>query len=163
MFGIHRRLWQGLVMSGNFINHLPLAAKVWSAKAIAGIIVADGVVTNAELVVLRESISFLEDVDAINDIVLMVKNREKPKLEVLKTERSIATKILMSLALVALTDDKLTKAETDYFNYIAGKLGFEQTIAKVTINWCREFIALNKKKQSIMKMGEESTPVYINY
>ena len=69
----------------------------------------------------------------------------------------------MSLALVALTDGKLTKAETDYFSYIAGKLGFEQSIAKVTIGWCREFIALNKKKQAIMKMGEESTPMYINY
>ena len=150
-------------MSGSFISHLPKVAQVWSAKAIAGIIVADGVVTNAELAVLRESISFLEDVNVINDIVGLVKSREKPKLEVLKTERIIATKILMSLALVALTDDKLTKAETDYFNYIAGKLGFEPGIAKVTIGWCREFIALNKKKNSIMKMGEESSPVYINY
>ena len=150
-------------MSANFISLLPKAAQVWSAKAIAGIIVADGVVTNAELAVLRESIGFLEDVDSINDIVSKVKDREKPKLEVLKTDRVTATKILMSLALVALTDDKLTSAETDYFKYIAGKLGFEEGIAKATINWGREFIALNKKKQKIIQMGEESTPVYINY
>jgi hypothetical protein len=150
-------------MSGSFISHLPKAAQHWSAKAIAGIIVADGVVTNAELGVLRESIGFLEDVDSINNIVSMVKDREKPKLEVLKTDRSTATKILISLALVALTDDKLSVAETDYFKYIAGKLGFEEGIAKVTIAWGKEFIALNKRKQSIMKMGEESTPVYINY
>ncbi len=150
-------------MSGRFISHLPKVAQLWSAKAIAGIIVADGVVTNAELAVLRESIGFLEDVDSINDIVSMVKDREKPKLEVLKTDRSTATKILMSLALVALTDDKLSAAEINYFKYIAGKLGFEGGIAKATINWGREFIALNKKKQSIIKMGKESTPVYINY
>ncbi|MBU2514026.1 hypothetical protein KJ966_22045 [bacterium] len=150
-------------MSGNFISHLPNAAQYWSAKAIAGIIVADGVVTNAELSILRESISFLEDVESINEIVSMVKDREKPKLEVLKTDRGIATKILMSLALVALTDEKITNAETEYFNYIAGKLGFEHGIAKATMNWGREFIALNKKKLSIMKQAEESTPVYINY
>ncbi len=150
-------------MSGNFISHLPKAAQYWSAKAIAGIIVADGVVTNAELSVLRESISFLEDVESINEIVSMVKNREKPKLEVLKTDRAIATKILMSLALVALTDDKITNAETEYFKYIAGKLGFEHGIAKSTMNWGREFVALNKKKQLIIKTSEESTPVYINY
>ena len=36
-------------MSGSFISHLPKAAQLWSAKAIAGIIVADGIVTNAEL------------------------------------------------------------------------------------------------------------------
>ena len=150
-------------MSGSFISHLPKAAQIWSAKAIAGIIVADGVVTNAELAVLRESISFLEDMDTINEIVFMVKNKEKPNLEVLKTERGIATKILMSLALVTLTDDKISQAETEYFNLIAGRLGFEHGIAKAVMNWGREFIALNKKKQKIIRMGEESKPVYINY
>lgn len=150
-------------MSGSFISHLPKAAQVWSAKAIAGLIVADGMVTNAELGVLRESIGFLEDVESINEIVGMVKDRIKPKLEVLKTDRVIATKILMSLALVALTDDKISQAEAEFFTYIAGKLGFESGIAKAVMNWGREFIALNKKKQNIIKMGEESSPVYINY
>jgi hypothetical protein len=150
-------------MSGSFISHLPKAAQIWSAKAIAGIIVADGVVTNAELVVLRESISFLEDMGAINEIVTMVKNREKPTLGVLKTDRVIATKILMSLAVVTFTDDKISQAETEYFNFIAGKLGFEHGIAKAVMNWGREFIALNKRKQNIIKKAEESKPIYINY
>ncbi|MBU3916790.1 TerB family tellurite resistance protein [bacterium] len=150
-------------MSASFIKSLPKAAQVWSAKAIAGIIVADGMVTNAELGVLRESIGFLESIDTINEIVNMVKSREKPKLEVLKTDRSLATKILISLVLVALVDEKLSQAEIDYFIYIAGKLGFEPGIVKKTINWGREFVALNKKKQEIIRMGEESTPVYINY
>lgn len=150
-------------MSGSFISHLPKQAQLWSAKAIAGLIVADGVVSNAELAVLRESIGFLQDVESINEIVSKVKEREKPKLEVLKTDRATATKILMALALVALTDNKLSSAETDYFKYIAGRLGFEEGIAKAIMNWGREFIALNKKKQALIKMGEQSTPVYINY
>jgi tellurite resistance protein len=150
-------------MSGNFINNLPKAAQIWSAKAIAGIIVADGVVTNAELEILRESIGFLEDLEEINNIVEMVKQRKKPKLEVLKADRKIATKILMSLALVALADDKLSHTETEYFAYIAGKLGFQSSLAKMTIIWGREHIALNRKKNSIIKLGEESSPVYINY
>jgi hypothetical protein len=150
-------------MSATFINNLPEIAKVWSAKAIAGIIVADGVVTNAELSILRESISFLEDAETINEIVDMVKIREKPKLQVLKTDRVTATKILISLAVVTLTDDKLNVAEIEYFNYIAGKMGFEKKIAKNAMNWGREFIALDKKKQQLIKKGAESTPVYINY
>ncbi len=150
-------------MSGTFINSLPEIAKIWSAKAIAGIIVADGVVTNAELVVLRESISFLEDKDIVNEIVEMVKSREIPKLEVLKTDRNIATKILISLALVALTDNKLSAKEEQYFSYIAGKLGFQKNLAKTAMNWGREFIALNKKKEAIIKRGEDSPPTYINY
>ncbi len=150
-------------MSATFINILPEIAKIWSAKAIAGIIVADGVVTNAELSILRESISFLEDSEIINEIVEMVKIREKPKLQVLKTDRGTATKILISLAIVALTDNKLNANEIEYFNYIAGKMGFEKSMAKTIIAWGREFIELDKKKQQIIKKGKESKPVYINY
>ncbi len=149
-------------MSGTFIDSLPEIAKVWSAKAIAGIIVADGVVTNAELQVLRESIGFLQDGNTINEIVNMVKNREKPKLEALKSDRTIATKILMSLVLVALTDDKVTPAEVTYFTYVAGKLGFGKSFAKMVINWGREYIAVNNKKRALIQKGEESSPVYIN-
>jgi len=150
-------------MSAAFIKSLPEAAKIWSAKAVAGIIVADGMVTNAELVVLRESIGFLENTEIINEIIEMVKLRERPKLEVLKTDRGTATKILMSLALVALTDNKLSPKEVEFFNYIAGKLGFEKNIAKMAIEWGREFIELDKKKNEIIKKGECSTPVFINY
>ncbi len=150
-------------MSATFIDNLPEIAKIWSAKAIAGIIVADGIVTNAELSVLRESISFLEDTEIINEIVEMVKIREKPKLQVLKTDRVTATKILISLAIVAFTDNKLNVNEIEYFNYIAGKMGFEKSLAKKAMNWGREFIELDKKKHALIKTGKESTPVYINY
>jgi hypothetical protein len=150
-------------MSATFINNLPEIAKIWSAKAIAGIIVADGIVTNAELSILRESISFLEDTEIINEIVEMVKIREKPKLQVLKTDRVTATKILISLAIVAFTDNKLNANEIEYFNYIAGKIGFEKSMAKKAMNWGREFIELDKKKHALIKNGKESTPVYINF
>ncbi|MBU2645457.1 hypothetical protein KKI24_12190 [bacterium] len=150
-------------MSATFISNLPEIAKVWSAKAIAGIIVADEVVTNAELSILRESISFLEDAAVINGIVEMVKIREKPKLQVLKTDRATATKILISLAIVALTDDKLNANEIEYFNYIAGKMGFEKNMAKTVLAWSREFNELDRKKQQIIQKGMASKPVYINY
>lgn len=150
-------------MSATFIDRLPKVAKIWSAKAIAGIIVADGVVTNAELALLRESINFLDDADTINELIEMVKLREKPKLEVLKTDRSTATKILISLALVSFTDNKISQNEIEYFNYIAGKLGFEKDIARLAMNWSREYTELDKKKNAIIKKGEASIPVYINY
>jgi len=150
-------------MSATFINQLPATAKVWSAKAIAGIIVADGKVSNAELEILRESINFLGDGQTINEIVEMVKIREIPKLEVLKTDRVVATKMLISLAIVTMTDNKLSANEIRHFNYIAGKLGFEKNMAKNAISWAREFIDLDKKKQQIIKKAQDSAPVYINY
>ncbi|MDH5560298.1 MAG: TerB family tellurite resistance protein [Deltaproteobacteria bacterium] len=149
-------------MSAAFIKTLPEPIKIWSAKAISGIIVADGKVTDAELSILRESISFLDDGDMVNEIVEMVKDRQKPQLEVLKTDRKTASNILMALAVVTLTDDKLSPQEIQYFNYIAAKLGFETGFAKLVINWGREFILLNKRKKEILNKGEKTRPIYVS-
>ena len=150
-------------MSGAFIRALPEAGKIWAAKAIAGIIVADGVVTDGELNVLKESISFLNNKDTINEIVGLVKDRVKPDLEVFKTDRKTSANILLSLGLVAVSDDKLTMHETQYFNYIAGKLGFEAGFAKVALTWAKEFISLNNKKNQLILLSEKERPVYVNY
>ncbi len=150
-------------MSINFISNLPPNAKLWVAKAIAGLIIADGVVSDQELAILRESISFLENMDQVNEIVNMVKSKQKPILEVLKTERKLSCSILMSLAMVALTDDKLSGYETEYFSYIAGKLGFESSYAHLVIKWGKDYIRLNQQKKKLLQYGEKLPPIYINY
>ncbi len=48
---------------------LPPPVRIWFAFAVAGIITADGVVTEAELDFLREVINFLDTVDDINQVV----------------------------------------------------------------------------------------------
>ena len=149
-------------MSVSFINSLPEPIKIWSAKSIAGIIVADGRVTDSEIAILRESISFLKDGAMINEIVEMVKNREKPKLPVLKIDRKIASNMLMALAVVALSDDNLNPQEIQYFNYIAARLGFETGFAKLVISWCKDYVNLTKKKNDILKKGEQTRPIYVS-
>jgi len=150
-------------MSGAFIRALPETGQIWAAKAIAGIIVADGIVTDEELNVLKESISFLNNKDTINEIVSLVKDRVKPDLEVFKTDRKTSANILLSLGLVAVSDDKLTMQEAQYFNYIAGKLGFGSGYAKIALAWAKEFIVLNKKKNQLISLSEKERPVYVNY
>ena len=149
-------------MSGAFIKILPPEVKLWAARAVAGLIIADGVVSEAELAVLRESISFLDDLNQVNEIVELVKLKERPQLEVLKCERKLASNLLLALAMVAMTDDKLTGYETEYFTYIAGKLGFEPRFAHVVILWAKDFIKLTKKKKDIIAMGEKTPPMYLH-
>ena len=47
--------------------------KIWFARAIAGMIVADGRVDDSELEFLKEAISFLEDRDQVNGIMTVVR------------------------------------------------------------------------------------------
>ena len=45
---------------------MSIEEKIWFARAIAGMIVADGRVDDSELEFLKEAISFLEDRDQVN-------------------------------------------------------------------------------------------------
>ena len=45
---------------------MSIEEKIWFARAIAGMIVADGRVVDSELEFLKEAISFLEDRDQVN-------------------------------------------------------------------------------------------------
>ncbi len=149
------------VMSGTFIDSLPQDEKIWSAKAIAGMIIADGIVTPAEIQILRESISFLDDVKLVNDIVNNIKARKKPELEILKTDRVMATNILMDLGLVALADSTLSAEEIQYFVLIAQKLGFDLQFAKKVIAWSRDYSALKVRRSAIAEEGAFSKPMYV--
>lgn len=147
-------------MSNAFIKSLPNVAKKWAANAVAGIISADGIITEKETELLREVISFLENIQDINEIIATVKNRQKPELKVLKTDRKTASKLLMTLAMVALTDDNLTGAEAEYFRYIGNRLGFDRNFSEEIIKWGQDYIVLNNRKKSLMKKAEELSPVY---
>ena len=147
-------------MSTNFINKLPQASKIWAAEALAGIIVADGVVTKEELKILRESITFLEDLSQVTAIIEKVKAKELPKLEILKCDRKVAANLLMSLAMVAVTDDAITQPEEKYFVYISGKLGFEMQYALKVIRWAQGYIKLSKEKKTLLTIGENSSAIY---
>ena len=150
-------------MSANFISQLPSKAKLWAAHALAGIIIADGVVSESELEILRDSISFLDHLDDVNQIVNMVKNRQVPNLEVLRCDRKLACNLLMSLAMVALSDGNLSGYETKYFVTVAGKLGFEPRYSHAVMEWGREYIKLNNRKKGLIELGLKLQPVYVNF
>lgn len=142
---------KGETMSQNLIESLPNEVKIWFAHAVAGVITADGVVTESELEFLRETINFLESVDDINSVVNVVKNREKPALKTLKTDPKTAAMILIHLATIAITDGKLDPSEIDFFKYVGKKMGFEWTFSEEILNWGKDYISVNKRKKALLK------------
>ena len=115
-------------MSNNLINSLSNEVKIWFAHAVAGLITADGIVTESELDFLREAIGFLEDVNDINKVVAMVKNKEKVSLQKLNTDHASAAIILIQLATIAITDGKLDPSEVEFFQGLDSTKGFDREV-----------------------------------
>ena len=129
---------------------LPPEVKLWFARAIAGMITADGTVTDDEVAFLREAINFLEGVDDINQIVNLVKSRKIPGLQSINIDMTLAREILFYISDIAVTDGNLSQREIDFFRYIGSKLGIDQAYCQKIITWAKDYDQLKRRKQEIM-------------
>ena len=127
-------------MIETIIEGLPYEAKVWIAKAIAGVIIADDVLKKEELKIFKEAISFLEDTKLVNQIVIQIKKRNLPEPDIFKTDRDTAVKIIMILAYVALADTELMQPEIDYVVAAGKKLGLSKKYTMRVINWNQDCV-----------------------
>ncbi len=85
---------------------MSIEEKIWFARAIAGMIVADGRVDDSELEFLKEAISFLEDRDQVNGIMAVVRQGKTPSLEARKIDPKQSFIILKYLAELMVVDGK---------------------------------------------------------
>ncbi|MBF0288242.1 MAG: TerB family tellurite resistance protein [SAR324 cluster bacterium] len=143
-------------MAQSLVELLPPKVKVWFAHAVAGLITADGVVTESELVFLRETINFLENVDEINQVVGEVKNKERPVLQTINTDSNTAAMILIHLASIAIADGSIDQAEVDYFKYVGKKLGFDPAYSEEILQWGKDSIMLEKRKKGLVKRAKKN-------
>lgn len=145
----------------SFMSKLSEEQKKWLAYAIAGMISADGVVEESELVFLRGIIVFLENKVDINELILMVKNKKKPPLEILrKVDRNSAFQMFMYLGKIAVADDKLSKTEADFLKYAGSRLGFDESFTRALIQLAHNMVTLHKEELKLVKIAENTPPTY---
>ncbi len=142
------------------LKDLTKEAKIWTAKAIAGVIIADGVVTSEEVEILSEAIDFLDDSRIVGKIITQVKSRITPEISNLNVDRSTAVDILMVLTYVASVDTDFTFQEMEYMIDLGSMLGFELEYTQRVIDWNQENLALQEKKQRLIHQGLNLEPVY---
>lgn len=107
---------------------LSLEEKIWFARAIAGMVVADGRVDDSELEFLRDAISFLEDKDQVNKIMGIVRQNKTPSLEPRRIDPKQSFIILKYLAELMVVDGKMSETEITFFVYAGNLLGFTEKI-----------------------------------
>ena len=110
------------------VSFLSDEVKLWFAKAIAGMVVADGRVDNTEVEFVKAAIGFLTRQEDIATIMSIIKQKQIPPLGVSKIESKVAFTMLKFLAEIMVVDHKPTESEVLFFSQVGKLLGFTTTI-----------------------------------
>lgn len=97
----------------------------WFAKAIAGSVVVDGVVTEKELTFLSKALEFLDDYDKSIVIINAARDKTLPEIEKINLPKEPAARLYMVLLKILVSDYKITDEEKAFMKEIGGKLGFD--------------------------------------
>ncbi|MBL7035198.1 MAG: TerB family tellurite resistance protein [SAR324 cluster bacterium] len=110
------------------VEAMSAAEKIWFAKSIAGMVVADGRADQQEMNFLREAINFLENKDDIQAIMDIIKECKSPEMSLLEIEPKQAFLMLKFLAQLMVADSHLHSKEIAYFLLAGRYLGFNNEI-----------------------------------
>lgn len=113
--------------------------KEWFARAVVGMILADGRIDKAEIDYLNNLIGFLNDNQLVQRISTLLKNNEMPTLEPLEVVTNEALEIIKHLTVMAVVDEELANREIRYLKYVTDQLGLPAEIPD-------RFLALAKEK-----------------
>lgn len=142
------------------LSALSADGRLWVATAIAGMICADGHVDDSEIQYLREIIQFLESKEHINEVISMVKRKERPILKSLKLEREQAFEILKLLTSLAATDTKLAQSEAKFLKYAGSKLGFDPAFSNRMMKWAVQRIQADKMEKELWEVAKVTVANY---
>ncbi len=126
-------------MDDDTIQKMDSATKEWFAKAIVGMIVADGRVDKAEMEYLKTMIQYLDEGDLEGLLLESIRKKEMPKLEPLDIIPNHALEIIKHLTVVAVVDEDLADREVAFLKHVSGQLGLSDEIAD-------RFLSLAKEK-----------------
>ena len=107
--------------------------KFWFARAIAGMIVADGRNDRKELNSLRDAINFLESREEIDEIMNIVKQGHCPDLVSLDFDTDQSYLILRHLVMLMAVDSVCSQKEIKFFLRIGELLNFNDYTSDASI------------------------------
>ncbi len=145
-----------------FIDPLPPEEKRWLAQAIVGMAVADDSLVKPEMIYIQSILKCIESKDDADELVTMLKQKKKPKLHLLKTERERASRMFVILAEVAVIDNRFTQQEAEYLQHIGERLGFDAESIHRVMNWASDVTACLKKSSPLIHKLKDTTPFFKN-
>jgi len=121
------------------IDLMEPATKEWFARAIVGMILADGRIDKAEIDYLKNMLGYLNEKSLDESILKMLQSKKMPVLEPLEIVANESLEIVKHLTMIAVVDEDLASREVEFLSYVATQLGLPGEIAN-------RFLSLAKKK-----------------
>ncbi len=138
------------------LGNMGSAHKVWYAKAIAGAVVSDGVVTEEEKGYLNKVIDFLDDKEESKRIMKIVNKKEIPQLEYLKDiDPGFSKRILISLAKIVVADTKLEHKEVMYLKMVSDRLGISDELREKILALATAMLKVEESKKLVLKLEKQ--------
>lgn len=142
-------------MQDQTLEKMSPQAKEWFAKAVVGMMLADGHIDKAEVDYFNDLLGFLNNDQLVKSMSEMLSRKEAPELEPLDALPNVGLEILKHLTIMAVVDQDLAPGEVTFLNEIALKLGLNEGITDRFLSLAREKLA--KARYSAKIDAEEHT------
>ena len=143
------------------VEELSSEDKNWFARAIAGMIVADGRVDKSETVFLKQALGFLEDRSQVEEIMGIVKQGKPPQMPPAKIDSKQAFIMLKYLSELMVADANLSPGEVRFFVYSGRLLGFTPEILTKLWKTARAQLESTLPKASA-QIGNQTVEIILN-
>ena len=102
--------------------------KVWLARAIVNILIADKQLVPEEKGFFKDVIMMIEKDEILYELIESIKKRESVELGALTTDREYAGQFFFLLGMVVAADGKVKNSEVNMLTSIGGNSAFQQKL-----------------------------------
>lgn len=131
-------------MDDPIINGMSQEAKEWFARAVVGMMWADGRIDQAEISYFKGLLGFLKDANLLNSVLSMIKENRISTLEKIELEQQQSLSILKHLTSISIVDEELTAAEEKYLKHVATQLHQSEQLADKLIELAKKRLKGNR-------------------
>ena len=151
----------GYRLNPEYLEKISYEGKVWLARVIVNILIADKQLVTEEKRFFKDAIMMIEKDEIRDELIESIKKRESVELGALTTDREYAGQFFFLLGMVVAADGKVKNSEVNMLTSIGGKLGFPAETTKQVLHWVTEMIRLNNDRNQITDLLRDIKPVFV--
>jgi uncharacterized protein (DUF2225 family) len=145
-------------MEDPIVEAMSAKTKDWFARAIVGMIWADGRIDQAEIKYLKSILGFLKDKELVHSVSEMIRQNRIPPLETLNLENTQALAVMKHLTSISIVDEELALAEETFLKAVASKLNLPAEVPEKFITLAKKRLGGNRFPACLI-LGEESLEI----
>lgn len=144
-----------------FFKVLDPEQKFWFGNACVGIMSSDGRISKNEMLYINTLCNTNPEKEYVYHIVKLLKSKERPKLNNLKLQHNLALKMMKFFIMVMVNDEKISKHEQNYVQYLGSKLGLTDQMLDGFIRLAYQKVEILKTEKNLL--GSHTVKIASNF